>query len=149
SIGSLGRERNEAGVKNVTVKTATFTGTENGVRVKTWARPTNGFVDGVKFQDALMVNVDNPIIIDQHYCPNNEDCPRQVSGVRIKNVRYENIYGTSANQVAIKLNCSKKFPCSGIELDDVNLTYGQKPAVASCANAVGKNSGNVVPDGCF
>ncbi|XP_042009522.1 polygalacturonase-like [Salvia splendens] len=56
SIGSLGWDMNEAGVKNVTLKTATFTGTENGVRVKTWARPSNGFVTNVVFQHLVMVN---------------------------------------------------------------------------------------------
>lgn len=68
----------EAGVQNVTVKTVTFTGTENGLRVKTWARPSNGFVRGVLFQHAVMVNVQNPIIIDQQYCPNDNNCPNQV-----------------------------------------------------------------------
>ncbi|KAL7098086.1 hypothetical protein ACP275_10G183800 [Erythranthe tilingii] len=41
SIGSLGWDLEEAGVQNVIVKTVTFTGTENDVRVKTWARPSN------------------------------------------------------------------------------------------------------------
>lgn len=78
SIGSLGRDLQEPGVHNVTVKTVTFTGTENGLRVKTWARPSNGFVRGVLFQHAVMVNVQNPIIIDQHYCPDSGKCPGQV-----------------------------------------------------------------------
>ncbi|KAK9103119.1 hypothetical protein Sjap_020373 [Stephania japonica] len=47
SIGSLGKNQNEQGVQNVTVKTAVFTGTQNGVRIKTWAKPNQGFVRGV------------------------------------------------------------------------------------------------------
>lgn len=78
SIGSLGWELNEPGVQNVTVKTVTFSGTQNGVRIKSWGRPSNGFVRNVFFQDAIMVNVQNPIVIDQNYCPNNKDCPGQV-----------------------------------------------------------------------
>lgn len=78
SIGSLGWDAQEAGVQNVTLKTATFTGTENGVRVKTWARPSNGFVRDVLFQHVVIVNVQNPIIIDQDYCPNHENCPNKV-----------------------------------------------------------------------
>ena len=78
SIGSLGKDLKEAGVQNVTVKTVTFTGTQNGVRIKTWGRPSNGFVRNVLFQDAIMVNVENPVIIDQNYCPNNKGCPDQV-----------------------------------------------------------------------
>ena len=79
SIGSLGKDMDEPGVQNVTVKTVTFTGTQNGVRIKTWGRPSNGFVRDVVFQDAIMVNVQNPIVIDQNYCPDNEGCPGQVS----------------------------------------------------------------------
>lgn len=78
SIGSLGRDLNEPGVQNVTVKTVTFTGTQNGVRIKCWGRPSNGFVRNVLFQDAVMTNVQNPIVIDQNYCPDNKGCPGQV-----------------------------------------------------------------------
>lgn len=80
SIGSLGWKLNEPGVQNVTVKTVTFTGTQNGVRIKSWGRPSNGFVRNIFFQDAIMVNVQNPIVIDQNYCPNNKGCPGQVIG---------------------------------------------------------------------
>ncbi|KAK9103114.1 hypothetical protein Sjap_020368 [Stephania japonica] len=34
SIGSLGKNQNEQGVQNVTVKTAVFTGTQNGVELR-------------------------------------------------------------------------------------------------------------------
>lgn len=68
----------EPGVQNVTVKTATFKNTLNGVRIKSWGRPSTGFARHILFQHAVMVNVKNPIIIDQNYCPNNKDCPSQV-----------------------------------------------------------------------
>ena len=88
SIGSLGQNLQEDGVQNVTVKTITFTGTQNGVRIKTWAKPSNGFVRGVLFQHATMVNVQNPIIIDQNYCPDNKNCPNQV---RFRKGIFENL----------------------------------------------------------
>lgn len=78
SIGSLGKELQELGVQNVTIKTVTFTGSQNGLRIKSWGRPSNGFVRGVLFQHAVMFNVQNPIIIDQNYCPDNKGCPGQV-----------------------------------------------------------------------
>ncbi|KAL7085815.1 hypothetical protein ACP275_14G301200 [Erythranthe tilingii] len=149
SIGSLGWDLEEAGVQNVTVKTVTFTGTENGVRVKTWARPSNGFVKNVLFQHLVVVNVQNPIIIDQNYCPDHQNCPSQVSGVKISDVAYEDIHGTSATQVAVKFDCSKKNPCSGIKLDGVNLSYRDEPATASCANAAGSAAGVVRPTSCL
>ncbi|KAL3619881.1 hypothetical protein CASFOL_034793 [Castilleja foliolosa] len=149
SIGSLGWEAQEAGVQNVTVKTTTFSGTQNGVRVKTWARPSNGFVKNVLFQHLVMVNVENPIIIDQNYCPGNENCPNQASGVKISDVTYQDIHGTSATQVAVKLECSKTKPCSDITLDEVNLSYGDKKAIASCAYAGGTADGLVNPTSCL
>lgn len=63
----------------MTIKTVTFSGTTNGVRVKTRARPSNGFVRIILFQHIVMVNVKTPIIIDQNYCPNHDaSCPQQV-----------------------------------------------------------------------
>lgn len=69
---------NEEGVQNVKVKRTTFLDTQNGFRIKSWARPSNGFVQGIWFMDAVMRNVQNPIIIDQNYCPHNLNCPGQV-----------------------------------------------------------------------
>ncbi|KAH0706462.1 hypothetical protein KY285_010966 [Solanum tuberosum] len=149
SIGSLGWEVQEPGVQNVTVKTVTFTGTQNGLRVKTWARTSNGFVKDILFQHIVMTNVQNPIIIDQNYCPNNENCPHQGSGVKISDIKYRDIRGTSATEVAVKFDCSKKYPCSGISLEDVNLSYKNQPAEASCANAGGRASGFEKPNSCL
>ncbi|GER38650.1 pectin lyase-like superfamily protein [Striga asiatica] len=141
SIGSLGWEAQEAGVQNVTVKSVKFSGTQNGVRIKTWARPSNGFVRNVLFQHLVMNDVQNPIIIDQNYCPGHENCPTQTSGVKISDVTYQDIHGTSTTKVAVKFECSKTRPCSEITLDEVNLTYGDKSAVSSCANAGGTTGG--------
>ncbi|CAM8956679.1 unnamed protein product [Rhodiola kirilowii] len=74
SIGSLGKDYEEAGVQNVTVKTVTFSGTQNGARIKSWARPSTGYVKNVVFEDITVQNAGNPIIIDQNYCPHNEAC---------------------------------------------------------------------------
>ncbi|KAH0773906.1 hypothetical protein KY290_011043 [Solanum tuberosum] len=74
----------EAGVQNVAVKTSSFTGIENGVRVKTWSRHSNGFVRNVLFQHVVMNNLEKPIIIDQNYCPSNGNCPEQVQASSYK-----------------------------------------------------------------
>ncbi|GAB4858937.1 hypothetical protein Ancab_010409 [Ancistrocladus abbreviatus] len=149
SIGSLGKDLNEPGVHNVTVTTATFIGTENGVRIKSWGRPSNGFVQRVLFQHITMINVQNPIIIDQNYCPDNNGCPGQVSGVRISDVTYQDIHGSSATQVAVKFDCSSRYPCSKIRLQDVKLTYNNQPATSSCSHAGGSTYGLVVPRSCL
>ncbi|KAJ6433122.1 hypothetical protein OIU84_020201 [Salix udensis] len=96
-IGSLGKDLNEPGVKNVTVKTVTFIGTQNGLRIKSWGRPSSGFVNNVLFQHAAMTNVQNPIVIDQNYCPGSINCPGQASGVEISDVIYQDIKGNISN----------------------------------------------------
>ncbi|CAL9117323.1 unnamed protein product [Musa textilis] len=149
SIGSLGKGYDEEGVENVTVKTTVFTGTENGLRIKTWGRPSEGFVKGVVFENAVMQNVRNPIIIDQNYCPDNKGCPDQNSGVKISQVRYNDIHGSSASQVAVNFDCSASNPCTGIGLQDIKLTYGNRPAESSCKHADGTTSGFVVPPSCL
>uniref|UniRef100_A0A7N0ZXN7 Polygalacturonase n=1 Tax=Kalanchoe fedtschenkoi TaxID=63787 RepID=A0A7N0ZXN7_KALFE len=148
-IGSLGKEYEEAGVQNVTVKRVTFSGTQNGVRIKSWARPSTGFVKNVIFEDITVENSENPIIIDQNYCPHNQECPGETSGIKISGVTYNNIHGTSASKVAIKQDCSSTAPCTNIRLDDVRLTYKNTQAYASCANAKGSTSGVVQPSSCL
>ncbi|KAB5538608.1 hypothetical protein DKX38_016141 [Salix brachista] len=149
SIGSLAKTTEEPGVQNVTVKSTIFSGTTNGFRIKSWARQSTGFVRAIRFIGATMINVRNPIIIDQNYCPHNLNCPNQVSGVQISDVIYQGIRGTSATPVAIKFDCSLKYPCTGIRLQDVNLTYSNKQARSTCTNAIGKTSGQVQPDICL
>ncbi|KAI9093958.1 hypothetical protein K1719_026956 [Acacia pycnantha] len=148
SIGGFGEDQNEDGIQNVTMKTATLTGTKNGVRIKTWGKPSNAFIKGVLFQHVVMVDVKNPIVIDQNYCPHNS-CPRQASGVKISDVTYQHIHGTSTTKVAVKFDCSSKNPCSGIQLEDVNLTYNNQVAQAYCQNAGGTSRGYVQPEICL
>ena len=73
----------------------------------------------------------------------------QASGVRISDVTYQDVHGTSATEVAVNFDCSKKYPCSRIILEDVNLSYKDRPATASCVNAGGSSSGLVEPKACL
>ncbi|GAY67263.1 hypothetical protein CUMW_255180, partial [Citrus unshiu] len=120
-IGSLGKDLSEAGGQNVAVKTVTFMGTQNGLRIKSWGRPSSGFARNILFQHAVMKNVQNPIFIDQNYCPNNEGCPGKVSGV--SDVTYQDIHVPSATEVAVNFDCSSKNPCSRIKLEDARQAY--------------------------
>ncbi|CAH9083344.1 unnamed protein product [Cuscuta epithymum] len=149
SIGSLAKDLEEEGVENVTLKTAMFRDTQNGVRIKAWGKPSNGFVKKVVFEDLIMFNVQNPILIDQNYCPRHVNCPRQDSGVKISDITYEKIKGTSASEVAVKFECSKVNPCEGIRLKDVKLGFKDKHARASCAYVAGKAFGPIEPSSCL
>jgi len=71
SVGSLGKYRGEQPVVGITVRNCTLTNTTNGVRVKTWPNSYKGIAHGLHFEDIIMNNVSNPIIIGQNYCPSN------------------------------------------------------------------------------
>ncbi|CAN8317895.1 unnamed protein product [Cochlearia groenlandica] len=139
SIGSLGDDNSKAFVSGVTVDGAKLSGTDNGVRIKTY-QGGSGTASNIIFQNIEMDNVKNPIIIDQDYCDKSK-CTKQKSAVQVKNVVYRNIIGTSATDVAITLNCSKDYPCQGIVLDKVNIKGGK----ATCTNANVLNKGSVLP----
>lgn len=39
----------------------------------------SGYAKNIKFQNIIMHNVTNPIIVDQNYCDRKEACPEQVT----------------------------------------------------------------------
>ncbi|GAB2299158.1 hypothetical protein Dimus_033232 [Dionaea muscipula] len=154
-IGSLGRYNSKADqVQNVTVKSVVFTGTTNGVRIKTWAKPNKGFVQDVTYQNITLVDVQNPIIIDQNYCEHNKNCPNQASGIQIYKIHYDGISGTSKNADAVKFDCSSLYPCTGIFLRNINITTvdsgPHNQTHCSCSHVRGgRVSGFVKPKICF
>ncbi|XP_030492854.2 polygalacturonase [Cannabis sativa] len=145
SIGSLGAGNSEAEVSNVMVNRARISGTTNGVRIKTW-QGGSGYAKNIIFQNIEMINVTNPIIIDQNYCDQDEPCHEKRSAVKISDVVYNNIRGTSDSEVAVKFECSKSNPCEGISLTNVNLVReGEGVVEASCQNVNFDKSGRVFP----
>lgn len=78
SVGSLGKTPGELPVVGVFVQNCTFIDTDNGVRVKTWPASHNGVVRDLHYEDIIVQNVSNPVVIDQLYCPYNQ-CKKDVS----------------------------------------------------------------------
>ncbi|KDP43482.1 hypothetical protein JCGZ_16769 [Jatropha curcas] len=145
SIGSLGAGNSEAEVSNVLVNRATLSGTTNGARIKTW-QGGSGYAKNIVFQNIVMKNVSNPIIIDQNYCDQDDPCSEQKSAVQVSNIVFRGIKGTSASEVAIKFNCSRTFPCQQILLQDIVLgNEGDERAKASCSNVYLAHRGRVSP----
>ncbi|KAM6592178.1 hypothetical protein CsatA_014783 [Cannabis sativa] len=157
SIGSLGGGHSEAHVSDVFVRRAQFYGTTNGVRIKTWQGGV-GEASNITFQDIEMHNVRNPIIIDQNYCARSTTpCQEQESAVQVRNVLYQNIRGTSADEVAIKFDCSHSVECEGIVLEEIDLhihnhrrnnrhnNRGNGDTEAVCRNIHFTNIGHVFP----
>ncbi|XP_057840825.2 polygalacturonase-like [Cryptomeria japonica] len=151
SIGSLGEDNALAAVKNITVKGVSFHDTQNGVRIKTW-QGGNGFATDITFQNVKMDNVQNPVIIDQYYSPYGSPTKGD-SKVKISNVLYKNITGTSATNAAIAFECSQSVPCEGIKVDHINLSYndGKTNAQFLCKNAhvTAVDVGAVSPTPCL
>jgi polygalacturonase len=149
SIGSLGDDNSRAEVSGITVDSVQLYGTTNGARIKTW-QGGSGFAKDIIFQNIIMDNVQNPIIIDQNYCDSAKPCKNQESAVEISNIVFKNIRGTTTSKDAIKLSCSKNAPCSGITLENIELKLegGNGDTESTCQNAKWTESGNVVPSPC-
>lgn len=56
------------------------------------------------------------------------------SKVKISNITFKNIRGTSATQEGIVLICSSGIPCESVELTDIDLSFNGAIATAKCAN---------------
>ncbi|XP_042485420.1 exopolygalacturonase-like [Macadamia integrifolia] len=153
SVGSLGKYPDEKDVNKVTVTNCTLTNTQNGVRIKTWPGSPPSHATGFIFQDLIMNNVKNPIIIDQQYCSGSKCSNKPPSRVQVSDVHFRDIRGTSATKVAVNIACSQQFPCQNVELHNINLKYkgptsSNLPATSSCANAKLGFSGIQNPPPC-
>ncbi|XP_059294413.1 exopolygalacturonase-like [Lycium ferocissimum] len=122
SIGSLGNITANDVVEYIHVKSCTRT--QNGARIKTWAPSNVGSTTTITFEDIIMKKVGNPILIDQYYCP-TPPCSGQVleSSVQIKDVTFNNIRGTSSSVIAVTLKCNASFPCQGIKVNQLDLSW--------------------------
>ncbi|CAN6544859.1 unnamed protein product [Malus baccata var. baccata] len=137
SVGSLGKYPDERDVSGLVVKDCTMTGTANGIRIKTWANsPGSSAATNMTFENIVMNNVTNPIIIDQSYCPFTACTSKAPSRVKLSDIYFKNIRGTSSSEMAVLLECSKGIPCQNIFLEDVHLdlSSGEKQATSSCSN---------------
>ncbi|KAF1863730.1 hypothetical protein Lal_00030820 [Lupinus albus] len=93
---------------NVTLKN-----TQNGVRIKSWpSTPHATTVTDMRFEDITMAP----------------------SKVKISNVSFKNINGTSATKEGVILICSKSIPCEGVELNEIKLTEFRQLQCALMSN---------------
>ncbi|OIV91691.1 hypothetical protein TanjilG_26544 [Lupinus angustifolius] len=105
SIGSLGKYQNELEVRGVRVLNCTFSGTDNGIRIKTWPDKYPGAASDITFSDITMQNVKRPIIIDQEYQCTPANCQKKPSLVKVSNVAFANVRGTTISPIAVDLRC--------------------------------------------
>ncbi|KAJ8775273.1 hypothetical protein K2173_020277 [Erythroxylum novogranatense] len=144
SIGSLGKGGKFETVEYINVRDVVFHGATNGVRIKTW-QGGRGHVRYVNFEQIRATNTDNPIIIDQYYCP-YQHCHNQNDAVQVSDISYDSIFGTSRTRRAVVLDCSETVPCTNIKLRNVNLVHAKHGRTeARCVNVRGHIDGYVHP----
>ncbi|XP_028751600.1 exopolygalacturonase-like [Neltuma alba] len=121
SVGSLGKYSDEKDVDGVHVSNCTINGTQNGVRVKTWPGAPQGQGSNLVFEDIAMINVSNPIIADQEYCPSNTYKTMKPSRAKLGDMKFKNISGTYRSKFAVSLLCSSDVPCESVQVVDISL----------------------------
>ncbi|KAJ4982271.1 hypothetical protein NE237_033108 [Protea cynaroides] len=147
SVGSLGKYPGEAEVNGVFVRNNTFINTQNGVRIKTWPSSPAGAASNIVFEDLIMNDVYNPVILDQEYCPHLKCDKEDPSLVKLSNIMFDNIRGTSLSQVAVINACSRRAPCENLKIGNINLQYTgmEGPAQSTCSNVKPIFSGLQIP----
>ncbi|KAJ7957259.1 Pectin lyase-like superfamily protein [Quillaja saponaria] len=135
SIGSLGKDGTYETVEEIHVQNCTFRGTQNGVRIKTW-QGGKGYARKITFEDITLEATKNPVIIDQYYNPNDN---LDAEAMKVSDVTYRNVHGTSMTEKAINLNCDKTMACTNIVMDRISITSAVpgKNTFAFCFNAHG------------
>ncbi|CAJ1940967.1 unnamed protein product [Sphenostylis stenocarpa] len=147
SIGSLGKYQDEDEVRGIRIKNCSLIGTTNGLRVKAWPDRYAGAASDISFSDIIMEKVKNPIIIDQEYeC--DPGCKKKPSLVKIKNVHFQNVRGTTTSPLAVDLRCSKLFGCQGVTVRDIDLKFGDAPTTSRCVNTHPIFGGLLMPPPC-
>ncbi|CAN4086073.1 unnamed protein product [Withania somnifera] len=145
SIGSLGKHGATSNVENVLVSDVVFINTTNGARIKTW-QGGQGHAKNIIFERILLQDCRNPIIIDQFYC-DNEQCIEQNSAVKVSDITFREIIGTCQGDIAVKLDCSKSVPCTGIVMENINIHSDSKDKARSLTrNARGISKGQNIPE---
>ncbi|PPD91346.1 hypothetical protein GOBAR_DD11696 [Gossypium barbadense] len=115
-----------------------------------WAQGGSGYASDMQFMNILMENVAYPIIIDQYYCDSDLPCANQTLAVKVDNISYVHIKGTSAVEEAIRFACSDSLTCEGLYLEDIQLVSETRGITKSfCWEAYGSSSGLVQPAPCL
>jgi len=72
------------------------------------------------------------------------------STIKLVDISFKNIRGTSGNKDAVKLLCSKGYPCENVQVGDINIQYtgADGPATFMCSNVRPKLVGTQFPKAC-
>lgn len=151
SIGSLGKYPDEEPVQGIFFTSCTLKNTQNGVRIKTWPDSYTGTASDMHFEDITVENVGNAVLIDQEYCPWNHCNLNVPSKVKLSNISFKKIHGTTSAPVAVNLVCSPGSPCQNVVVQDIDLKYSgsEGQMTFNCKNVKPTVSGTQNPAACL
>lgn len=150
AIGSMGPTLKGYRIENLDYRNVTVSNGANGVVIKSYPG-ASGIIRNVTYTDFKLTNVAYPIKLDYSWGatlhrpkhPKREEAIQTWSGLT-----FEDFSGTGDKKRAlVTLNCPKGSPCTGIQLNKIQLTGSTKPTVVS--NACGKvdsKSGKNIPN---
>lgn len=116
-IGSMGNPTTVPEyVENVLFEDITAIHSSNAAWIKTY--PGQGYVRNITFRNIKFQDVNQPIYVSPCiYSYRNCDSSR----LKISDVTWENITGTSRYNVAAGIYCSKAAPCTGLRFRNINI----------------------------
>ncbi|KAM1311279.1 hypothetical protein PS1_007754 [Malus domestica] len=128
----------------------------SGIRIESYhgsQKPLE--ISNLVFEDIIMDYTQNtPIILTQELCIPPEGkghCEKMVpSNVKISNVSFKNVKGTTVHPTVVKLSCGEGA-CNDVKFSDmsVNVIGGEGPAAYfDCKNVKPIVSGTVQPSAC-
>ncbi|CAL0333556.1 unnamed protein product [Lupinus luteus] len=134
SVGSIGGHKQEDYASDIHVRNCSITGATGGVKIKTWPGG-KGTVQRISFEHITVKQTNYPVHINQHYYGSKE----QPQAIKVSDVTFSDIHGTSTTENAIVLDCAK-IGCNNIVLKQINITSvdPKKPASTICNNILGK-----------
>ncbi|KAK0205301.1 glycoside hydrolase family 28 protein [Desarmillaria ectypa] len=139
SVGSLGQYSGIFDiVENITATGISMSNAQNGARIKAWAGSGvgSGIVKNITFTNFEVSKVDNPIVIDQCYMTSSSECSKFPSNTFIKDVWFNDVFGTSSGATVASLKCSPDGRCTNVNVNDLNLKAGKGTATYKCQNVV-------------